>query len=277
MSTQKRAFEIHKPIRFGKYSSLSVVQIYSGTGELPAAYCKNYLLDALKFFKPLEEDYTTFFQVEIADGLVKVSVNPQTRYYKGIYFNKFDFCREVNNVLHEFESGFPFDWYNGYELEDDRHRSYSQDEERGEKEDLIHFAHDEDVHHILRYGKPRYIDWLVNNVDFFSLAPEDLDALEQLDVLEFYGLYLKKVDEGVYSMNQSFLKLKKKFGANIKLLNEKKWNAFVERREQTSVSESYESRGSSWSSSRNRDFYSDDDEDQIMRGLSNGDGDLFGF
>lgn len=178
--------------------------------------------------------------------------------------------------MKEFESGLPLDWYNEYELEEYSYSS-SQDDERGEKEDMINFAYNDDAHFILRFGKPKYICWLINNVEFFSMSPENLDALEQLDVFEFYGLYLKKVEENVYSINQSFLKLKRKFSDQIKILNKSKWDAFIESQEQMSESAYCNDWNDSGSGRSNQDFYSDDDEDQIMRGLMNGDGDLFGF
>lgn len=277
MSAQKRAFNLYKPLRFGKYAALSIVEIYSGTGELPAAYCAKYLLDALKLFKPLDENYEQFFQVKIVDNVLNVSINPKKGYYKGVYFKNFDFCREVNNTLSEFEFGFPLELYNGYELIEEYHRSFSSDEERGEREELIKFIHDEKAYNIMRYGKPDYISWLIKNVDFFSLSPENLKALERLYVLEFNGMYLRETGQGTYSIHQSFLKSKKEFSSQIKILNGNKWIDFEEIQRQASEAESFESWGDSGSSSRNRDFYSDDDEDQIMRGLSNGDGDLFGF
>lgn len=280
MSAQKRPFDLHTALRFGQYSPLTVTEVYRGTGDLPAAYCKKKLLEALELFKPLGYNCEKFFKVSITDKTLNVEVQQGAYYYKGVHLKQLDFSREVNNILHEMNTGVPFDLYDEHKIMDDVSLTWSEDDERRtEKEKMIVFnvPDEEQTHYILRNGKPNYVSWLIENVEFFSLPPDNLQALEKLEVLTFNWIYLKKLNEGNYSINASYLKSKSEFSNKIKVLNESKWNAFMESQGQTQKANYFMSWEDSWGGRGSRDFYSDNDEDQVMRGLMSGDGDLRGF
>ena len=276
MSTQRYIFHLHLPLEFGQYSNLGIDRIYSGTEELPAEYKKQELMEGLKLFKPLENNYEEFFQLTVDENILSVELKKEASYYKGVRLSQFDFCREVNNALSEYYFGWPLDLYNGCNLIEQYHRSYDEDLHRTSGGKIIVFC-DKFLrqYNILHDGQPEYISWLINNVSYFSLTPGDLEELEKRDVIKFYGLYLKRIDDSKYEICSSTSLRKFNFSERTKILNESKWNAFWASYEDGySASDSGKSRNH-WNDGPN--FNSDDDEDQIMRGLSGSNGDLFGF
>ena len=289
MSTQTHTFELYSPIGFGQYSILPVEEIYTGTGFLPISWCQQEVQKALIHFKPLGQPYHKFFNIYPDGKYLKVVLNEdysKVDYFGGVHLNQFDVHREINNILTEIYYGIPNNDAQGSVA------SYSEEffiDHKQEKLLLDILLIELEItrgnkqvmrveRNVLKNGKPSYISWLIQNVDFFSLQPADLAKLEGLEINSFFGIWLKQIDQVTFELGVAFTKRREVFSEHMKQLNKVKWEAFwSERGKYQDVAEEEDRReeySNPWA-----DLHTgcDDDEDNIMRGLSNGNGDQFGF
>ncbi|GAB3638611.1 hypothetical protein GCM10027422_42010 [Hymenobacter arcticus] len=204
------------------------------------------------------------------------------KYFQGVHLDAFDCHRELNKLLTERYEGICQD------NEEQEVISYSHEYfESLEREGMLrievkvnfedstkNFSYEA---FLLKYGKPGYISWLIQNVDFFSLSTSCVRALEELDVNTFLGVRLKKIDKSTFEPFVNSSKRKEIFSENIKKLNSDKWVKFYSENKHLFQSVYYGYERNDFRDDTRLGFGGDNDEDNIMRGLGSGNGDLLGF
>lgn len=240
MKNQKRIFELDGPIKFGKYSKLTVKQIYCGNSALPDEWICEVLrrnfLPSENGFKVLGQPYQHNFKIDFQGKYLTMSLKPDCQHLlklNGFDLNHCNYWVEINNFLTECYYGIPQNDAKGSAA------MYSQQyfEDRA-REGMIDFNDilgegffSLECRYALRYGQPTYISWLIQNVEYFSLRPNDLDDLEDFEINSFLGIWVKKVNEHTFLPSTVFIKHKQKFSDYIKKYNEKKWAIFLSQQE----------------------------------------------
>lgn len=146
--------------------------------------------------------------------------------YNGFNLQVCNYWHEINNFLTEYYFGIPHangsaTLYSEHFFEDKaREGMINYNDMMG----TDYFSLEERF--TLRYGQPAYISWLIQNVNYFSLLPSDLNLLEELEINNFLGIWVKRINEHNFLPTPAFTKRKEKFPEHIKALNEKKWELF---------------------------------------------------
>lgn len=124
-------------------------------------------------------------------------------------------------------------------------------------------------------GSPSYIHWCIRKLESFCMPGNKLsiDCLDSLPIFSFdsVGVKAERIKDDFsfkmqYYINADFKNASKEVVA----LNYDKYSSYLEAQNQSSysVDQYYND---------DDEYYDSDDEDNIMRGLANGDGDSFGF
>lgn len=204
-------------LNFGKYSGLTVREVYQGIEKPSESLIRGYMLHRILYNNPDESGHyvSDMVNFEISKTLLRaVPILPD---FKGNLSKEIEkvLCNgssKLDNALKLSTSLTTLDYYN-IEV-------YSKNLEKPE----------------LAGGIPDYISWCIRNVKSFFVDPEAIYILEDLDVFKFKGIRVIHKIEDIYEYKPIMGICKGKFDKMTIDLNSKKAELFFCKR-RTSANE----------------------------------------
>jgi hypothetical protein len=214
-------FFLEQIFGFGKYSGLTLKQVYQGTGNISVDLMNSYIKyvlendeDAFSKIQPLN----TLMAFEVNDSII--NIKPFRNNVKGNFSNRIEQLFALRNN--------PLDRTYIDTLDNFNVKNYSVNRSPIE----------------LAGGNPEYIYWCLKNVDEFFVSP--LEELFSLDVNRFRGIKVAYIEENVYEYKTINEVKKLELSKTIIELNQKKSDLF---------SEKYYEEDSPRTNGSNRDYF----------------------
>lgn len=210
---------IVEKIGFGKYSPLSLLEIYTGTKIFPKIYTDSFI----PFIKQtiinkrdvINSVYGEEYPIE----------NPLSMYNNYIYYSyetdesrfedyTFDTLKEQFDKIFTIEipiSAIAYQQPNLIDLEQISSHSIINNER-----------------YMINEGCPEYVNWLLLEHNSFFIQPAHLFQLEKRDINYHYGNELIKIVNGIASFKPKFSTYRRKFSEIIIAANEEKFNMWLD-------------------------------------------------
>ncbi|MDK2842764.1 MAG: hypothetical protein PWQ17_2270 [Anaerophaga sp.] len=191
---------------FGKYSGLSVKQVYQGSDKINNDLIKKYLLYKIEnpsIIDSNEEILTEIFKFEISDTIFRAT--PIMDDFKG------NWKISIEKLFRD-SSNWTDRLIGNKSLDDFNTKIYS--EQKNEPE--------------ITGGNPEYIEWCIKNVEDFMLDPEELIELQKLEIYRFKGIeVIHKIDD-IYEYKPKIIIEKFQFSEQIFEINNKKYEDSID-------------------------------------------------
>lgn len=210
---------IVEKIGFGKYSPLSVLEIYTGTKIFPKSYIDSFI----PFIKQAIIDSEDVINLVYGEDFP--IEQPLSMYNNYIYYSyTTDESRFEDHTFDTLKGEFDKIFIIEVPISA---IAYQQPNLIDLKQKALHSIIDNE-RYMIEEGCPEYINWLIQEHNNFFIQPVHLSQLEELDINYHHGNELVKIANGIASFKPKFSSYRRKFSKTTADANEEKFNIWLD-------------------------------------------------